>query len=245
MKMLLALAGLAFAAGSPAAPLRVSLAQVRPVSAAAATNCNLAANKRLQFFGDDTGIITWQTPRVDSPRDTNTARLAVSVLFQTGDDYAGAYNDCTGIEGKLVGQVKNLSFDFQNETGNPVHIGAGSPRYSVGLDTDGDTVTDTYAYMSALYCSQVEPEDTTWSRADFTGRTLAGCGFYVGAENPTSDGVKSAWAVMAAAHPTWVVTGAFFILDEEGTIFVDRLAFQNKMFNAPFTTITCNSEAVC
>lgn len=210
-----------------------------------ATNCTLAANKKLQFFGDDTGIITWQTPRVDSPRDTNKARLAVSVLFQTGDDYAGAYNDCTGIEGKLVGQVKNLSFDFENETGNPVHIGAGSPRYSVGLDTDGDTVTDTYAYLSAFYCSEVLPEDTTWSRADFTGRTLAGCSFFVGSENPTSDGVNSAWTVMALAHPTWVVTGAFFVLDEEGTAFVDRLAFQNKMFNAPNVTITCNSEAVC
>jgi hypothetical protein len=213
---------------------------------AGATNCSTAAFKKLKFFGDDTGIITWQSPRVDSPRDANKARLAVSVLFQDGDDYAGAFGNCTGIEGKLLGQVKNLSFDFENETGNPVHIGAGAPRYSVILDEDG---TPGVANLSAGHCAAVLPEDTRWSRADFTGRTLAGCDIFADADGTTpaasSNGSSSAWAVFAALHPTWKVVEAFFILDEEGTAFVDRLAFQNEMFTAPNVIVNCPAEASC
>jgi hypothetical protein len=214
-------------------------------SQAFALDCSVAKNRQLQFFGDDTGIITWQSPRVDSPRDANTARLALSVLMQDGDDYAGAQGHCTGIEGQLVGNVKNLSFDFENTTANPVHIGAGAPRYSVEIDSTGGSVTDTVAYLSAYYCQAVLPEDTRWSRADWTGRTQAGCSIFVGSEQFTSDGVKSAWALMAAAHPSWAVVQAYLVMDEEGTAFVDRLAFQNEMFTAPFIVQKCTSEAAC
>lgn len=211
-----------------------------------AANCTSNADKKLQFFGDDTGIITWQDQRLDSPRDANKQRLAVSVLFQDGDDYAGANGRCTGIEGKLLGQVKNLSFDFENETANPVHIGAGAPRYSVELDTDGDGITDVVAYLAASYCAAVMPEDTRWSRADWTGRTLAGCQIFLSnGENPVSTGSFSAWAVLAALHPSWAVVQAYFVMDEEGTAFVDRLAFQNEMFTAPGFVQKCNSEAAC
>jgi hypothetical protein len=212
---------------------------------AGATNCTTLAEKKLKFFGDDTGIITWQGSRVDSPRDANTQRIGVSVLFQDGDEYAGANGTCTGIEGKLTGQVKNLSFDFENETANPVHIGAGAPRYTVELDSTGGNVTDTYAYLSAFYCADVLPEDTRWSRADWTGRTLAGCEIFVGSETFTSDGVNSAWKLLATAHPTWAVVQAYFVMDEEGTAFVDRLAFQNEMFVSPTVIQKCTSEASC
>jgi opacity protein-like surface antigen len=212
---------------------------------AQATNCTTAADKKLQFFGDDTGIITWQDQRVDSPRDANKQRLAVSDLFQDGNDYAGAQGHCTGIEGKLLGQVKNLSFEFENETANPVHIGTGAPRYSVEIDSTGGNVTDTYGYLTAYYCQAVLPEDTRWSRADFTGRTQAGCQIFVGSETFTSDGVHSAWALLALAHPTWKMVQAYFVMDEEGTAFVDRLAFQNEMFTAPNVIQNCGSEAAC
>lgn len=211
-----------------------------------AANCTTFADKKLQFFGGDTGIITWQDQRVDSPRDANTQRLAVSVLFQDGDDYAGAQGHCTGIEGQLVGNVRNLSFDFENETANPVHIGAGAPRYSVEIDSTGGTVVDTEAYLAAYYCPAVLPEDTRWSRADWTGRTLAGCQIFLSTgENFTSDGVHSAWALLALAHPTWAVVDAFFVMDEAGTTFVDRLAFQNEMFTSSNVIQLCKSEAAC
>ncbi len=223
----------------------VALAMAMTVPAGA-TNCSNLAYKKLQFQSDDTGGILWQTPRVDSPRDANKSRIMVTVLFQTGDDYALAFGRCTGIEGKLLGQVKNLSFDFMNETGNPVHTGAGAPRYSVDLDTDGDNVADTYAYLSAFYCQDVMPEDTTWSRADFTGRVSVGCGFYTSEGGPyASDGTNSAWATFATAHPTWKVLQAYLVMDEEGTAFVDRLAFQNQMFTAPSTVVNCPAEGSC
>ena len=204
----------------------------------------------LQFGGDDTGIITWQPNRLDSPLDPNHGRLAVHVLRQDGDDYVYAISNCSGIEGQLVGAVRNLSFDFENESVEPaVHIGAGSPRYSVEIDSDGDTVSDTTAFLAAFHCRADLPENPGWSRADFTGRTLAGCSIFVGAEQFTSDGAKSAWKLFAEAHPTYKVTQAYLLIDEEGTSFVDRLAFHNKMYVQAGTGTaaikTCGTESSC
>jgi hypothetical protein len=213
---------------------------------ASATTC---PNRKLQFFSDDTGGILWQQPRVDSPLDTNNSRLMGTVLFQDGDDYFGAYTDCSGIEGLTLGQVRNLSFDFMNETGNPfVHIGAGAPRYSVDLDKDGDGFYDVSAFLAAYYCPAVLPEDIRWSRADFTGRTLAGCTIFVDGETFVSNGTTSAWGLFAAAHPTYKVMAAYLLMDEAGTVFVDRLAFHSLMFtggSGSGITKNCPSESSC
>lgn len=224
-----------------------------------ATNCSNAAYKSLKFFSGDTGAVTWQDGtdyfgfvRSDSPRDANHGRLLVHMLIQhypADIDMAGAYGNCTGIENKLVGNVKNLSFDFMNgSNGDPVHVGAGSPRYSVDIDTDGDNVADTSAFLAAFYCQAVI-EDPAWSRADFTGRTDAGCTIYVGAEVFTSDGVKSAWRLLADAHPTWKVKSAYLVMDEAGTAILDRLAFQNQMFqqagSGTSAIKSCGSETAC
>jgi hypothetical protein len=213
---------------------------------------------KLTLFGDDTGVITWQGPgdygaRVDSPRDANNSRLALHVLQSASTvdppyyyDYVGALPNSSGLEGKLVGQVKNLSFDFQNGTsGYPVHVGAGAPRYSIEIDDDNDPNTQpVVAFMAAFYCEAQLPEDTTWSRADFTGRTLAGCTIFVGSETFISNGTKSAWRLLAEAHPTWKVEQGYLLFDEEGTAFVDRLAFQNRMYNSG-GSVLCSSEAAC
>jgi hypothetical protein len=216
---------------------------------AGATTCSNANFKKLQFFSDDTGAILWQHPRVDSPLDPNNHRLLVHVLNQDGDDFAGAFSNCSGIENRTLGQVRNLSFDFMNETGQPVHIGAGSPRYSVGIDTNSDGSAELFAFLAAFHCQAPLPEDTTWSRADFTGRVLAGCSIFVGAETFTSDGTKSAWTKFAEAHPTWKVTIAFLIVDEVGTALVDRLAFHSKSYNASGSGSSaiknCTNEASC
>ncbi len=213
---------------------------------------NKCKSPALQFFGDDTGGITWQKPRIDSPLDPNKARLIVTVLNQDGDDYAGAFANCTGIEKKLLGQVINLSFDFLNTTGNSeVHVGAGAPRISVDVDTDGDGNADAYAYLSAYYCQDVLSEDPRWSRADFTGRVSTGCQMYTSLQGTPfeSDGVTSAWAHFAAAYPNAKVVQAYLIMDEPGTAFVDRLAFHNRMYQQAGTGSaaikTCNSESSC
>jgi hypothetical protein len=214
-----------------------------------ATTCSNATFRKLQFFSDDTGAILWQSPRDDSPLDPNKQRLLVHVLSQDGDDFAGAFSNCSGIENRTLGQVRNLSFDFMNTTGQPVHVGAGSPRYSVGIDKDGDGSAEFFAFLAAASCGAVLPEDTTWSRADFTGRVLAGCALFAEAETFTSDGSKSAWTLFAEAHPTWKVTIAFLVVDEAGTTFVDRLAFHNKLYVAAGSGTAaiknCPSEASC
>jgi len=229
--------------------LALAGAALASASSANATGCNNANFRKLQFFSDDTGAILWQNPREDSPLDSNSHRLLVHVLSQDGDDFAGAFSNCSGIEKRTLGQVKNLSFDFMNETGQPVHVGAGSPRYSVGIDTDGDGFADFFAFLAAFHCQAVLPEDTTWSRADFTGRVQAGCSLFAGAETFTSDGAKSAWTLFAEAHPTWKVTIAFLVVDEAGTTFVDRLAFHNRIYIASGSGSSaiknCSSEASC
>ncbi len=223
--------------------------------AAGATDSNNCTQKRaLKFFSQDTGGILWQGGRQDSPLDPNGTRLMVHVLNQDGVppyDYAGAYGECTGIVGRTLGQVRNLSFDFMNTSrpvSHPVHVGAGAPRISIDIDSDGDGVTDSYAYLAAFHCDSPLPEDPAWSRADFTGRVAAGCSIFADAQY-TSDGVKSAWTLFAEAHPTWKVRDAYLVMDENGTAFVDRLAFHNRMFQSSGSgsaaVKACGTEAVC
>lgn len=218
-------------------------------TAGATETCSNANFKKLQFFSDDTGAILWQNPRIDSPLDTNNQRLLVHVLNQNGDDFAGAFSNCSGIENRTLGQVRNLSYDFMNDSVEPVHVAGGSPRYSVGISKDGDNTTEFFAFLAAFHCGAVLPENTTWSRADFTGRTLAGCSLQAEAETFTSDGSKSAWTLFAEAHPTWKVTVAFLVVDENGTTFVDRLAFHNRMYvqagSGSAAIKACPSEASC
>lgn len=228
--------------------LTLAAAALFAAGAANATNCNNAAYKKLQFFSSDTGGILWQSPRVDSPLDPNTQRLMVHLLSQDGDDWAGAYSNCSGIEGKALGDVRNLSFDFLNTSSQPVHIGAGAPRYSVEIDTDGDQVADVYAYLAAFYCEEVLSGDPRWSRADFTGRVTAGCSIWTNVQH-SSDGVNSAWSALAAAYPTGKVLQAYLIMDEAGTAFVDRLAFHNKMYiqsgSGSAAIKNCPAESSC
>jgi hypothetical protein len=221
---------------------------------ASATNCSNANFKKLQFFSSDTGGILWQNQRLDSPLDPNSQRLLVHLLRQDGDDWAGAYSNCSGIEGKLVGDVRNLSFDFLNAIGEPsVHIGAGAPRYSVDIDSDGDGDYDYSAFLAAFYC-QGTTTDVRWSRADFTGQTaLNACSVWANGVQYFSDGTRSAWKVYADANPTARLMSylgpAYLVMDEDGTAFVDRLAFHNKMYvqngTGSAAIKNCPSEASC
>jgi len=62
-------------------------------------------------------------------------------------DYSGVYLQNSNLDGKKLATVNKLAFDY---TGTPTN---GSPRISLPLDTNGDGVTDVYAFISAFWCN--------------------------------------------------------------------------------------------
>jgi hypothetical protein len=213
-------------------------------------------SKRLQYDTcTNSDSIGWARGN-DSPRDGN--HQALLALVSSGG-CAEAFSLGSGIEGKNVADVKNLSFDFL--TADAVGHG-GLPRISVILRDTNGTGALHIAYLGAgsepTYC-QEQIGTSDWSRADFTGRTTAGCSLYDGIAY-TSNGVLSAWGVYAAAHPDYQVVlasdpvfgggpgaGAFLVMDEAGTYHADRLAIQNHMWirNLPQYIQNCPAESSC
>lgn len=229
-----------------------------------ATSASAATSKRLRFDTcTNADSIGWARG-TDSPLDGNHQSLS-SVVSSGG--CAEAYSFGTGIEGKNVADVKNLSFDYlaSDSTGH-----GGAPRISVLLRDNNGTGDLHVAYLTGTpdKCGVPITQDPTWYRADFTGQTAPGCTFYTSDTDPntnqqefyTSDGVNSAWQNFAAAHPDYQVilandpvfgggpgAGAFMVEDEAGNYHIDRLAIQNLMFirNKPQYVQNCPTEASC
>jgi hypothetical protein len=224
------------------------------------TAASAAPGKVLHFDTcTNTDSIGWARG-TDSPLDGNHQSL-LSVVSNGG--CAEAYSFRTGIEGKAIEDVKNLSFDYlaSDATGH-----GGAPRISVLLrDTDG-TGDLHIAYLTGTpdKCGVPITADPTWYRADFTGQTAPGCSLFTSDTDPvtmqqevyTSDGTNSAWQNFAAAHPDYQVimaddtvapVGAFMVEDEQGTYHIDRLAIQDLMFirNKPQYIKSCPTEASC
>jgi hypothetical protein len=236
-----------------------AVAMVFALSGVAQAAPHFTKADRLLFFFGDKGSTKWQSGKDDqgifvddSPLDSNHSRLKLSVPEQTGNDYTGVYAKNTGLGGQLVGNVRNLSFDYLDPSGGG-YAGAGAPRFSVPIDENGNGTPEGYAFMAGSECTQPIPS-SDWDRADFTGRTSAGCDMYYLGLPYSSNGTMSAWAVFAAAHPTFkigtVSNGvAFVIQDELGASFIDRVAFQNRMYQkggwSNQSIILCPSESSC
>jgi hypothetical protein len=112
--------------------------------------------------------------------------------------YSGVYYANSNLNGKTIGNVTHLSFSYTGEAT------AGSPRFSLPLDTDGDGVTDFYGFVSAYYCND---------GAGFVDAINdSTCTIYAGSESFAN------WAAMVAAHPTWTITQdyAFLVADDPG-----------------------------
>jgi hypothetical protein len=117
-------------------------------------------------------------------------------------DYSGVYYAVSSINGALLSDVSNLSFNY---SGIPT---AGSPRITLPINTDSDSATEFWLSIGAFYCNNgaglVDPmTDTTctlWSNLDGT--------------TP----LASNWAALVAAHPTWTVGDElpFLIADDPG-----------------------------
>ena len=234
--------------------LLVGAAMVLTITGTA--SAHVGQGSRLRFFFGDTGSVAWQSGTDntgafvnDSPLDENHARLKLNVPSQTGNDYAGAFANGTGLGHRRVADVRNLSFDFllgPDDTG-------GGVRFSIPIDENNDGVQEAFLFAAARDCA--EPIlDSDWQRADFTGRTSVGCTIYYEKGVYTSTGTQSAWGVFAAAHPTYRIARqseqvALVVLDEAGTVFLDRIAMQRHMFvKAGFgeNAIThCPTEVSC
>lgn len=124
------------------------------------------------------------------------------------NNYAGVYTEYSNMYGKLIGDVGKLSFSYTSEAT------AGSPRFSIPIDTDGNGATDIWAFISAYYCN------------DGYGHVDAlhdqSCTIYAGSE------VFNNWDEMVAAHPDWMIGTdqyVFLIADDPGTWTVNNVSF--------------------
>ncbi len=128
-----------------------------------------------------------------------------------GFDYAGVYTNDSTMYGQKLGEVKTLSFTYAG-----TDPGAGAPRFSVPIDTDGNGSKDQWAFISALYCNN-------------------GAGLVDAINDPTctvwlDDGVTfyENWAALVAAFPSGrIATNAFVfvIADEPGTWTINQVQF--------------------
>ena len=169
--------------------------------AAAAAN---ASSQLLCFDGTtdtangDTGGVTYGGV---CTRTSNGAILDNSVPVGSGD-YSGVYYQTSSLNGQLLGDVTQLSFNY---TGVPT---AGSPRISLPIDADGNGTTDFYAFIGAFYCNNGS------GLVDAINDST--CQIFVGSASWAN------WAAFAAANPTWHVGAIpFVIADDAGfwTVF--------------------------
>ena len=89
--------------------------------------------EQLRLEEHDTGTAGWQRHVSDSPADSGHQRVKLAVAEQTGNDYVVVVAPRSGVRGP-IDEVGHLGFDVLTRT----YIGAGAPRISVGIDTDGD-----------------------------------------------------------------------------------------------------------
>ncbi len=199
----------------------------------------VSAANQMRFEAPGPSAIGWQSVSSDSPLDTNSRALVMHV--DAPDGFADAYTRRSLNINTPVGQLKNLSFEFDN-----TRAFTGGLRFSVIMD-DGSVL-----FAPADACNNPETVRPTWSRADFTGNTVGNCTLFYGAETFSPDGTRSAWTNFAVKHPEQVVKYDFIINDNPGTTgatsVVDRISFgTNFLYNYSATrAVPCqNNENVC
>ena len=135
-------------------------------------------------------------------------KLGVATLNNSGGDvdgeYSGVYLQNSNLEGKAIRTINQLGFSY---TGIAT---AGSPRISLGIDTDGDGNWNHFAFISALYCN--DGAGNVDVMKDPT------CTIYSGS------GVYANWAAMVAAHPDYKVGYTpYIVADDAGTWTVSNV----------------------
>jgi hypothetical protein len=165
-------------------------------------------NKLLCFSGTDDGSIYGGTCTL-TRRGAASSALIVTNDGDPDGSYAGVYSNNRWIYGKPLSSIGTLSFRY---TGDPAL--AGSPRFSVPIDTDGDGNTDVWAYISAFYCDNGSGNVS----ANNTGCTIftSDGGSYVGV-----DALTAAYPGATIANDNYV----FVISDEPGMWTISNVKF--------------------
>lgn len=156
-------------------------------------------NKLLCFDGLSDGGYGGTCTVTSGPKSKQVAQLTTNGGNPSGE-YAGVYFAKGPLDGKTLGQVDKLSFSY---SGSPA--GAGAPRFSIPIDSDGDGAWDLFAFASAFYCNDGAGHVDVVNDAT--------CTIFAGAESFLN------WAAFAAAHPTWRIAKnavTFIISDEPG-----------------------------
>lgn len=212
------------------------------VAAFAGTASAASSNHKLKFEDCYQADGSWGWVKTsDSPIDTNSKALHIVAPV---DGCVDVYTKKSLKINKPVGDISNLSFDFREPPGGTV-VG-GAPRLSIVLD-NGDVV---FADAAGNCNNPIAVSGGSWGRADFTG-ALEGdgdCTIYLNGTVPYSNtATQSAWAVFAAANPTRVVVYDFFIVDQAGDYWVDRISLgTGKLYgknNSP--SGNCTTESSC
>ena len=200
------------------------------------------SSEMLKFFSGGAGTIAWSSDGGSSTAGDNQA-LRISGTTQ-GTDYAGAYATAATSKDVLLSQF-TASFDIKG------YEGAGSPRISLPVDTNGDTTTDVWAYLSASYCSgnARTPAGAGFAHVDFQ---QSGCTIYTSSAtvlNGLSDPLEATGSITyqwggftfavtdAGPRAGWTVASdeqPFLILDEAPAVsYVDNLTIGTFNWQRP------------
>jgi hypothetical protein len=165
-------------------------------------------NKLMCFDGTTDYGAPWGGTCVQNSKGAKgSATLTVATQ---GYDYAGVYTNDSTMYGQKLADVAMLSFTYAGS--DP---GAGAPRFSVPIDTDGDGAINEWAYISAFYCNN--GEGLVDAIRDQT------CGIYL-----QSGTYYANWAEMVAALPDAKIATdqyVFVIADEVGIWTVNQVRF--------------------
>ena len=154
---------------------------------------HLNRTRQLKFFGDDTGLATWQKrPSARLAARSQRRRLGVHVLSQDRQRLCQRLCELRGHQGQAsrAGKEPVVRLPEYNRQS------CGSHRRRAPLATrwtsmqDGDGDYDFSAFLAAFHCKAANRANAAWSRADFTGQTAPGCSILVNNVQYTSDGTQ-------------------------------------------------------
>jgi hypothetical protein len=183
--------------------LAVMLAWAMPVSAGAPSTA--PGQNKIQCFDGVTDNVGFSgTCTLNSSGAKGSATLNLSSTNPNGD-YAGVYTLDSNLYGALLTDVTQLSYHY---TGT-IAPQPGNLSYNIPIDTNGDGLTDFYAFVDAsddgLHCPGVN------GVVDIVKDSA--CVIYEGGVTPRAN-----WAALLAANPgAKVATDAFVFIVAERT----------------------------